>query len=349
MKLSKIFVIVILLHIGVLAVFVIQPGCVSDLPYQIHDGTVRATAPEPTEASPYPAEAEPLDPAFNANLKIETERESAARRQLFLPTRPSEKESSESPSLVSEVYTVRRGDTLWAIAKHYEVSLRSLLEFNGLTEKSTLSIGQKIEIPKKTSSSIPMPETSTLGEGLDAVTEEGQLHIIQPGESLSVIAKQYHTTVSVLKKLNELTGDQIYAGRSLRIPSHAEPLQEIEDLAEAAPDDQTEQHIVKPGETASEIAQKYGMDTGELLLLNGIDDPRRLQIGQELRVTSASSERLSTPLSGDETPEPKILVPVLEGATDQIEPEPMELSQEPEDVFETTDEIPIIEIQTEDL
>jgi lipoprotein-anchoring transpeptidase ErfK/SrfK len=43
------------------------------------------------------------------------------------------------------------------------------------------------------------------------------VHVIQPGESLTTIAKKYHLTSRALKHLNGMTGDRIRAGRNLKV------------------------------------------------------------------------------------------------------------------------------------
>jgi predicted small lipoprotein YifL len=43
-----------------------------------------------------------------------------------------------------------------------------------------------------------------------------------------------------------------------------------------------ETYVVEPNDNPSLIAQKCGVDVDELMQINGIDDPTKLQIGQEL-------------------------------------------------------------------
>ena len=43
-------------------------------------------------------------------------------------------------------------------------------------------------------------------------------------------------------------------------------------------------YVVRPGDTPAAIAQQFGIETAALLAANNIDDPRRLQIGQTLRI-----------------------------------------------------------------
>lgn len=41
-------------------------------------------------------------------------------------------------------------------------------------------------------------------------------------------------------------------------------------------------HVVQPGDTLFEIAQRYGVTVNDLVQANGIDDPRTLRVGQVL-------------------------------------------------------------------
>ena len=65
----------------------------------------------------------------------------------------------------------------------------------------------------KASLSVPELKTTSM------VTTGGQTHKIKNGESLSVIARKYGTTVSKLKSANNMHSDRITAGKTLRIPS----------------------------------------------------------------------------------------------------------------------------------
>lgn len=46
-----------------------------------------------------------------------------------------------------QTYTVKKGDTWYAIARNFSVSVKRLYELNGTDEKSGLKVGQKIKIP----------------------------------------------------------------------------------------------------------------------------------------------------------------------------------------------------------
>ena len=104
-------------------------------------------------------------------------------------------ESAESPSVDEGIsYTVQKGDSLYSIAKKYNVTIDELKELNNLTS-NLLSIGQVLLIP----SSTPLEKTYT----------------VQKGDSLYSIAKKYNTSVDKLKELNSLTSNMLSIGQIL--------------------------------------------------------------------------------------------------------------------------------------
>lgn len=66
---------------------------------------------------------------------------------------------------------------------------------------------------------------AALAVALTASASGGSTYRIKPGDTLSMIALRYHTTVSRLVALNNLPGDGdlIYAGETLRLPGHHSP------------------------------------------------------------------------------------------------------------------------------
>ena len=48
-------------------------------------------------------------------------------------------------------------------------------------------------------------------------------------------------------------------------------------------------HVVRSGESPSVIASRYGMRTQELMRINGIEDPSKLQVGAKLQVYAQST------------------------------------------------------------
>ena len=90
-------------------------------------------------------------------------------------------------------YTVKKGDSLYIIAKNYNTSVSAIQNLNNLTN-TNLSIGQVLKIP--TSSSNNTPTTNNT-------------YIVKSGESLWSIAKKFNTTVDSIKKKNNLSSNKL--------------------------------------------------------------------------------------------------------------------------------------------
>lgn len=106
--------------------------------------------------------------------------------------------SHEQPSTETTTYTVKKGDTLWYIAKTYGTTVEKLVSLNHITHKNLIYVGNVLKLPSSSSSS----------------------YIVKQGDTLWSVATHYDTTVSTLVALNHITNKNlIYVGESLRIPS----------------------------------------------------------------------------------------------------------------------------------
>ena len=67
---------------------------------------------------------------------------------------------------------------------------------------------------------VPRHQTETVALAMETLSEEPRWykHKIAYGESLSVIAARYGTSISALRKANKLNGSLILAGNTLIIP-----------------------------------------------------------------------------------------------------------------------------------
>ena len=92
-------------------------------------------------------------------------------------------------------HVVRRGDTLWSIAKARGVSMGRLASTNGLKSNETLSVGQVLEVP----ASATLASTNPAAVGSQPLT-----YIVRAGDTLSRIAQQFRVTISEVLGWNGL-------------------------------------------------------------------------------------------------------------------------------------------------
>ena len=142
-------------------------------------------------------------------------------------------------------------------------------------------------------------------------------HIVQPGETLSEIAKQYRTTVAELQALNDLPdADFVRYGQRLLIEP-GEPAAPENLLTEpAVPEpDSAEDYLLytaQPGDTLFLLAGKHGISLSRLISINGFSSEERLRLGQELLVPHAPAP----------APRPASLVSALQPAPPFAEMQP---------------------------
>ena len=103
-----------------------------------------------------------------------------------------------SGDVMSTIYVVKAGDSLWKIANSYGVSVNDLKTANNLSS-NVLSIGQQLKIPNSVSNEI--------------------IYVVKSGDSLWKIANSYGVSVDGIKKLNNLTSNLLSIGQKLKIPS----------------------------------------------------------------------------------------------------------------------------------
>ncbi|MDR0755616.1 MAG: LysM peptidoglycan-binding domain-containing protein [Puniceicoccales bacterium] len=168
------------------------------------------------------------------------------------------------------VYVVRKGDSLWSIARKHHVSLQQLMEANHLNGKSILQAGMHL--------TIPTVNIFTTGKSLLPVTE----YVVQKGDTLSRIGQQYHLTVNEIKAYNHLKGDVIFVGQKLKLQGVTQPIGEEKKLgiAQQMPLIKGEKYVVQAGDTLSAIAMRSGLKVDDLIRINNIKNPKALQIGQ---------------------------------------------------------------------
>lgn len=167
-----------------------------------------------------------------------------------------------------EIYTVKKGDSLWKIANKYNTTVEKLKSANNL-KTNTLSVGQKLVIPSISVS----PEVS-------------DTYIVQKGDSLWSIANKFNMTVSELKNLNNLTNNLLSIGQVLKIKNSS--------------NNGKTTYTVQKGDSLWVIANKYGITTEELKNYNKLTS-NLLSIGQVLKIPQGktSTENIYTVKKGD--------------------------------------------------
>lgn len=122
-----------------------------------------------------------------------------------------------------DVHTVNQGETAYSIAKRYGVGLDVLLEDNEGFDPAHLSIGQQINIRKAsqgTSDSLQIGEQiETYTDALNQVSDRFVHHIVERGETLYSLGKQYGIPVDSITRYNDSAlKEGLKQGSILRMP-----------------------------------------------------------------------------------------------------------------------------------
>lgn len=118
-------------------------------------------------------------------------------------------------------------------------------------------------------------------------------HRIRSGETLSQIAAEYHTSISIVRQTNHLRGNLIRVGHYLIVPRSSRPYLAYA-MAEGLRHRMAQSphlrgsdkhyHVVKPGDTLWDIAQAYHVDVSALARWNNMTTHAPLHLGQRLLI-----------------------------------------------------------------
>ena len=115
--------------------------------------------------------------------------------------------SNQPQASVNGTYTVKAGDSLWAIANSHKMTLNDLKRVNNLSS-DLIYVGQTLKVTKGAVTTANKPNTQS---------NTNKTYTVKAGDSLWRIASNNGTTVNQLKALNNLTSDMIYVGQNLKL------------------------------------------------------------------------------------------------------------------------------------
>ena len=148
-------------------------------------------------------------------------------------------------------YVVKSGDTLWSIARNYNLSVNELKALNNLGS-NVLSVGQRLIVGKESSND----------------------YVVSAGDTLWAIARKFNVSVDDIKALNNLSSNNLSIGMILKIPLYSNKQNE-----------ETNVYVVKSGDSLWSIARMFNSTVDEIKSLNSLKS-NVLRIGQRLVVPS---------------------------------------------------------------
>ena len=184
------------------------------------------------------------------------------------------------------VHTVKSGDTLYSLAKTYEVS-EDLIRQHNANMGSELKIDQTVKIP--------VPESAQKSAKAEKRRKRDFLtHKVQAGQTLYAIARDYNISVATLREDNPSlnpqslpVGETLWirraaVGKSNEQQTQAEIAEYAATLNSVTDDDGYDHHVVQPGETIYSLSRRFGITEEEFARLNDVS--AGLKAGAMIRI-----------------------------------------------------------------
>ncbi len=185
------------------------------------------------------------------------------------------------------IYTVKRGDSLWKIAKDQKISVTNLVAWNDLPG-TRIDIGQKLIIRPPETKNTPSSKNNEITKPTTtAVSPSTIFHKVRRGETLYSLSKRYNVATREILKWNGMKesfalkiGDKIIV---------SDPT--ISDKKE--PSSKKEFHTVRSGESLSVIAAKYKIPIEYLRKWNDLWKSDLIRTGQKIYLTEKPESNIS--------------------------------------------------------
>jgi peptidoglycan endopeptidase LytF len=173
-------------------------------------------------------------------------------------------------------YIVKKGDTLYELARTYGVSVDRIKEYNNL-RNNNLRVGQRLvlntsgasAVSRETVQEAQVTETESVTQ-MTETTKYTQEYTVRRGDTLGHLALKFGVSQSELKKANGLKSSNLRSGQVLMVPG-TEIVRETEEviIKETAPETVSDvyikkRYVVKPGDTLGNIAASFGVTVEEI-------------------------------------------------------------------------------------
>lgn len=173
-------------------------------------------------------------------------------------------------------HRIRRGENLGLIASRYGVSVREIREWNNIAGNKILA-GKNLKIysdggPKNVSSDLVNNNNSNLYR-----------YKVKRGDTLSEIAERFGVSISLIKRWNNLSSNNIAAGKTLKIYSSTNS-STLGDITTKNTSN-ANYHKVKSGETIGQIAEMYKVKISDIKSWNNLSSDKIIA-GSTLKVYS---------------------------------------------------------------
>ncbi|MBP9848128.1 MAG: LysM peptidoglycan-binding domain-containing protein [Flavobacterium sp.] len=217
----------------------------------------------------------------------------------------------------TKYHTVKRGDNLGEIASKYNVAVTDVKKWNRL-KSNNVQLGTKLKIMYDAkivvTEKIKKPKTELVAQiDAKAVAEVAKNeskakkeptvekdnavaeHIVEPGQTLTTIAKMHKMYVADIKKYNNLKGGTIKVGDKLKLKPSTEIVSEAKEEVAATPSEVEENvHIVAKGQNIFQIAKLNKVSVNDIMNWNNMTTTA-INVGDKLKIEKVAEEAVEAP------------------------------------------------------
>ncbi|MCW9065831.1 MAG: LysM peptidoglycan-binding domain-containing protein, partial [Ignavibacteriaceae bacterium] len=164
-------------------------------------------------------------------------------------------------------YKVRKGDTISEIAERYHISTPELRKWNNLSSNK-IKYGQTLKIYTSGSTDSYVESTSSPSGNVN-------YHKIKRGETIGGIAEEYKVSAANIRKWNNISGNKIIAGNTLKIYSGSyTPVENDEVTHNNELTSESITHKIQPGETIIGISEDYAVSIDDIKRWNNLSSSK---------------------------------------------------------------------------
>lgn len=210
------------------------------------------------------------------------------------PTKPVTSPSTgnnNNGSNSGNVYVIVRGDTLTSIARRNGTTVSAIKSANNL-KSDLIFVNQKLTIPGKNSTSPSKEETNKNPENNQ--NSSNTTYTIKSGDTLTSIARRFNTTVSAIKKANNLKSDLIFVNQKLSVKSQSTggssnsgSGNQTDDSSQGSVTNSS--YSVVSGDTLTSIARRFKTSITAIKSANNLKSDL-IFVGQKLLVSGKTNE-----------------------------------------------------------
>ena len=209
-------------------------------------------------------------------------------------------------------HLVAPGETLFSISKMYGVTVAELRAWNEL-QGSDLAVGQELVVRVGNVGSddpvggetagaepvqAPTPTESILESGSELA--KTRFHLVKSGETLTSIARSYDMTIRELRRLNDLSSDQLGIGQRLVVHEIVTaPPSVSDDASRSTPQGKFILYTVQSGETIESLRERFQLSRKQLQALNPDTDLAEIRPGRQLTILLPPSKTFPNPYLRD--------------------------------------------------